>query len=268
MQQILFASWRIKLCDVLNHIPVSSRSITTTRMIMSKEAQRSRGDLADQMKGKELIECGRTADRTRPLLVRLDGRAFHTFTRDLERPYDKRMSKLMVDTAIYLVQETQATLGYTQSDEISLFWKLDLEKYINAEYFFSGRYQKIVSVLASMASSFFVRELPSRIPEKATSLPAFDCRAWNVENNKEAMLYFHWRQQDAIENSIIMKAHWCFGHERLQGVSSKGKLELLREVGAPWEAEPQFFRSIGTISRFIENFCASLIAPGCVEHED
>ncbi len=57
-----------------------------------------------------------------------------------------------------------------------------------------------------MASSYFVRELPHRIPEKASELPTFDCRAWNVETAREIYLNFLLRQQDAIENSVLMKA--------------------------------------------------------------
>lgn len=55
-----------------------------------------------------------------PILVRLDGKAFHTFTKGLQRPFDKRLSDLMVDTTKFLVEQSNATVGYTQSDEISL----------------------------------------------------------------------------------------------------------------------------------------------------
>ncbi len=78
--------------------------------------------LAERCKSFELAEANRRATRGSPLLARLDGRAFHTFTRDLRRPYDEGMSVSMIETARYLVQEMQALVGYTQSDEITLAW--------------------------------------------------------------------------------------------------------------------------------------------------
>ncbi len=76
--------------------------------------------LSEKMKMQEQVESCRCADRTKPLMIRLDGRAFHTFTAGLPRPFDSRLSKLMIDTTAHLVQETSAKLGYTQSDEITL----------------------------------------------------------------------------------------------------------------------------------------------------
>jgi tRNA(His) guanylyltransferase len=154
----------------------------------------------------------------------------------------------MVDTTIHLVKETQAKLGYTQSDEISLFLS-------NQNYLFAGNYQKLTSVLASMASSYFVCELLHRIPVKASELATFDCRVWNVENAREVRLNFLVRQRDAIENSVLMKAHSLFPHIELQGCSSVEKKAMLRNIGMPWENEPQYFKSgsfVGGIVRSIE----------------
>lgn len=203
--------------------------------------------LGDRLKGLESIEAGRTARHDIPLMARLDGRAFHTFTRGLGRPYDVRMSRLMIDTAMYLVETTHAKLGYTQSDEISLVW-WNSEDSTESTYLFDAKFQKLTSVLAGTASAFFTKYLAERIPEKADALPVFDCRVWNVPDRHEAFLNFLWRQDDAVKNSISMAAQAKFSHKQLQNVDSEGKKKMLRDVGAAWEDMPLFFR-MGTFVR-------------------
>ncbi len=66
------------------------------KMMSFKAEQRSRGPIADLIKRQERLECGRISHQSKPFMVRLDGKAFHTFTRGLIRPYDQRLSQLMV----------------------------------------------------------------------------------------------------------------------------------------------------------------------------
>jgi tRNA(His) 5'-end guanylyltransferase len=147
----------------------------------------------------------------------------------------------MVDTARYLVEHTHAKLGYTQSDEITLYWmnKQPLEE---SSYMFDGKFQKLTSVLAGMASAFFTKELAVRIPEKAHLLGVFDCRVWNVESFDEVKDNFIWRQDDAVKNSISMAAQAVYSHKELHGVGSNEKKWMLRVAGKPWENEPEFFK--------------------------
>lgn len=203
--------------------------------------------LGDRLKGFEQVEAARKVNPELPMMARLDGKAFHTFTRGLQRPYDVRLSSLMIDTTKYLVENTHAKLGYTQSDEISLVWwnEPDAEE---STYMFDGKYQKLTSVLSGMASAFFTKHLPARIPEKELSIAVFDCRVWNVPNKHEAFLNFLWRQDDAIKNSISMAAQAHFSHKQLQGVDSEAKKQMLRDIEQPWENMPTFFRS-GTFIR-------------------
>jgi tRNA(His) guanylyltransferase len=214
---------------------------------MQKEESRARGD---RLKAVEQVEAGRRADPTLPLMARLDGRSFSVFTRGLKRPFDERLSLLMVDTCRHLVGEMHAALGYTQSDEITLFWPVpaiakDTGK--PGEFLFGGKFQKLTSTLAAVATAFFVTELPKRIPEKAGTLPSFDCRVWSV-TLEEAFESCVWRQDDAIKNSISMAAQACFPHAQLTGKGSEQKKALLREIGKPWESEPVFFQ-MGTFVR-------------------
>ena len=163
------------------------------------------------------------------MLCRLDGRSFHTFTKGLARPYDERLSGLMVDTTKYLVEKTGARLGYTQSDEITLFWDLKPEQY-DTEYLFRGKFQKIASITAGLATAYFNRELAIRIPEKVDALPVFDSRGWQVYTDKDVFLNFLWRQEDAIKNSISMLAQTYFSAKQLHGINSGLKKQMMIAV--------------------------------------
>lgn len=200
--------------------------------------------VGDRLKAQEQVEASRRADRTKPLMCRLDGRSFHTFTKGMVRPYDPRLSQLMIDTTKYLVEQTHAKLGYCQSDEISLYWDLDLKDNPNAQFMFDGKFQKLTSVLAGIASAFFTKELSTRIPEKANEVAVFDARVWNVDTLTEVYENFLWRQDDAIKNSISMAAQAFFSAKKLHGVGSEAKKAMLREYGfSEWEDYPTFFKS-------------------------
>lgn len=201
--------------------------------------QGTRDSLGDRLKRVEQEEAGRFANNALPLMARLDGRAFHTFTKGLRRPYDVDLSQLMIDTTKYLVEQTHAVVGYTQSDEITLAW---LKPDENAEHMFGGKFQKLTSVLSSLATGYFTKYLPTRLPSKADKIPSFDCRVWNVDDERELYLNFLWRQDDAIKNSISMAAQAHFSHSSLHGVDGKSKLARLQENGTPWEALPEFFK--------------------------
>lgn len=196
--------------------------------------------LGDRCKGYETVEAGRRAVRGQPLMARLDGRAFHTFTRGLRRPYDEGMSRCMIETARTLVQESNALVAYTQSDEITLAWSEAADSL--SEYVFDGRFQKLASVLAGLASARFNQLLPHYLPGKAAELPHFDCRVWQVPALADALDVFVWREDDAIKNSITMAALACHGNRELQGKDSSVKLEMMRAKGVDWSAYPAFFQ--------------------------
>jgi tRNA(His) 5'-end guanylyltransferase len=175
-----------------------------------------------------------------PLLARLDGRAFHTFTRDLRRPYEHGMSMAMIETARYLVQETTALVGYTQSDEITLAWFESSQS--PADYAFDGRFQKLASVLAGMASAKFGKLLAEHLPTKASETPHFDCRVWQVPTLDDAVEVFIWREDDATKNSITMAASAHYSESELEGKNSGVKQEMLWQKGVNWNDFPSFFK--------------------------
>jgi len=196
--------------------------------------------LADRCKSFELAEANRRAMRGLPLLARLDGRAFHTFTRDLRRPYEPGMSTAMIETTRYLVQEMIALVGYTQSDEITLAWYEPSQS--ASDYAFDGRFQKLASVLAGMASAKFCQLLAEHLPAKQRETPHFDCRVWQVPTLQDAAEVFIWREDDATKNSITMAAGAYYSERELDGKHAGQKQEMLWQHGVNWNDFPTFFK--------------------------
>jgi tRNA(His) guanylyltransferase len=187
-----------------------------------------------------------------PGLVRIDGRAFHSFCRNLRRPFDKRLSQLMIDTTKYLVQECGCAWGYQQSDELSLCWLSEAE---DSQIFFDGRRQKIESMTAAMATSFFSREIyRGRIEEKKEATPLFDSRAWSVPDKEEAIFYLNWRMVDCVKNSISMAASTYFSPKELVGQNSARRQEMLfKERSINWNDYPMYFKEGTLIRRVFKN---------------
>lgn len=199
----------------------------------------------DRMKMYEGEEAGRRFQPCVPIAARLDGKTFSKFTRGLDRPYDKRLSDLMIATMTYLVKQTNARVGYTQSDEITLIYYSADPK---SQVYLDGRIQKMTSILASMATSYFVHHLGRALPEKAGALPMFDCRVWALPDMNEAANTVLWRVRDAIRNSVSMAAQANFSHRDLQGKSQSRMLAMLRDKGIDWSDYPNFFKW-GTLVR-------------------
>ena len=194
----------------------------------------------DRCKRYELSDNAKRAMPGIPLLARLDGKSFHTFTRGLARPYDTGMQTCMVETTKYLVEQSNACIGYTQSDEITLAWFVEADS--TSQYPFDGRMQKLTSVLASMASAKFAKLLPEHLPTKAHLLPVFDCRVWQVPTKQDAFDVFLWREDDATKNSITMAASSYYSHKDLHKKNSSEKQELLFQKGVNWNDYPASFR--------------------------
>lgn len=193
----------------------------------------------DRMKAYESQTCGIKLMPLLPVVARLDGKGFSKFTKGLKRPYDERLSNLMIETTKYLVKETNANCGYTQSDEITLVWYSDK---VDSQIYFDGRLFKMLTDLSAMASVFFNRELPNYLPEKADKMPRFDARVFNVPTLYEAVNTFLWREQDATKNSITMAASHYYSHSELQNKNGSEKQEMLFQKGVNWNDYPSFFK--------------------------
>lgn len=183
--------------------------------------------LGDRMKMYERLTQSNVMPKT-PIVLRLDGKAFHTFTRGLQRPFDQSLHDAMSRVTEYLVQNIQgAVFGYTQSDEISLLIR-DWDK-LTTDTWFNGQIQKMVSISAAMATAEFNLAFahPTRLQ------PAlFDSRVFNLPFN-EVTNYFIWRQRDAERNSVNMLGQHYFSHKSLQGKNVGQVQDLLMSMDEP-----------------------------------
>lgn len=199
---------------------------------------------AKDPEGDRLKEFERAAevvlDPSLPIVLRLDGRSFHTWTRCLDRPYDVRLPALMERTMIRVAAELGARYAYCQSDEISLILLAEGK----AEVPFSGRVQKLASVSASLAAAQFNGDLPmfGVISKKAAT---FDCRVYSVPDRRTAADVILWREADAIRNSSLGRGQEFMSHKEMHGMSAKEVRAKLLTLGKGWgELPPE--RKFGT----------------------
>ncbi|MCP1311985.1 tRNA(His) guanylyltransferase Thg1 family protein [Paenibacillus tyrfis] len=173
--------------------------------------------------------------RRLPIIVRIDGCHFHSFTRGMKKPFDEILTHALWETCKYLAQNIMGCkIVYHQSDEISLL----LTNYdkLTTKSWFENNIQKIVSVSASMATAKFNEEMRKIDPD--TPLATFDSRVWVLPHD-EVTNYFVWRQQDATKNSISMVAQANFPHKELQGLDGKQLQDkLFLEKGINWNDLP------------------------------
>jgi tRNA(His) guanylyltransferase len=203
----------------------------------------SQDDLGDRMKMYENREASERFMPLLPVYARIDGRGFSKFTRGLKMPYDEDFRRAMIDTTKFLVEKTQARLGYTQSDEISLCWLADPE---GGSVFFDARKQKMVSQLAALASVRFARALSESsnplLREKASLDPTFDARAYSLPNKMECANAFVWRENDATKNALSMAVRTLYSHKQVEGKGRAEQHEMLFEKGINFNDYPDAFK--------------------------
>jgi tRNA(His) 5'-end guanylyltransferase len=191
-----------------------------------------------------------------PVLMRLDGKAFHTYTKGMKRPFDERLARAMWETTKHLCESGNiqgVRIGYTQSDEITLF--INTYENENTDPWYDNNIQKMTSVSASLATERFNQVMLQYVLEDMlergataeeivkTSIESktwarFDSRVWTLPEY-EVNNCFLWRQQDAIKNSISMVAQANFSHKSLQRLNGdEMKNRLKEEKGIIWEELP------------------------------
>ena len=185
--------------------------------------------------------------RRTPVAIRIDGKAFHTFTRGFQKPFDEVLVKSMQETMKYLCENIQGcVLGYTQSDEITLI--LVDYKHLNSDAWFDYEVQKMCSIAASMATMAFTKFFYDNIPVdieytgiyyKAIEKGAmFDARCFNIPKEEVTNLIY-WRQLDATRNSIQMVGQANFSHNELQNKSCSMIQDMLfQERDINWNDFP------------------------------
>lgn len=234
--------------------------------------QFKKDSLGDRMKNYE-YQSRYYLETQKPVIIRLDGKAFHTFTHGFQKPFDSVFSNAMSATMLYLCENIQnCVFGYTQSDEITLVLIDDFNP--NASAWFDNNIQKIASVAASMATLEFNRAFNKFINEynfswQASLIPqsceeqeehmvyvrtlknansrggVFDARAFNIPKD-EIINCLIWRQLDAVRNSIQACGQAAFSHKELLGKSNKEVLEMLaadpKKEYLRWENQPISFK--------------------------
>ena len=227
-------------------------------------------ELGKRMKGYyEQIPKTKLMRRT-PVVIRIDGKAFHSFTKELNRPFDNVLIDTMQSTMRYLCKNIQGcVLGYHQSDEISLIL-VDYQKF-NSDAWFGYEVQKICSIAASMATMVFNKFFYEKIDDFASSDEVlsclysgekiekekiqnyfsvlrqalnkgamFDARCFNIPK-EEVTKYISWRQLDATRNSIQMVGQANFSHKELQGKSCNQIQDMLMtQKGINWNDFPVY----------------------------
>lgn len=187
--------------------------------------------LGDRMKGYEAVSSGQLLRRC-PVIVRVDGWAFHTWTRGLDRPFDLRLIDLMRRATEYAAVRMQGCkLAFTQSDEAS-FLLTDYDK-LETQPWFGYDLAKVVSLSASTFTAKFNHSILSECQDEPAT---FDARAFNVPADDVAN-YFLWRAKDWRRNAIQMVAQSMFSPKELHGVKLDAAQEMIRaKIGAAWNA--------------------------------
>ena len=194
-------------------------------------------NLGIRMKGYEKFTKDFLMERT-PVIIRLDGKAFHTFTKGMKKPFDDILINTMQETTKYLCENIQGcVLGYTQSDEISLLL-INYNK-INTQSWFDNNIQKMCSISASMATLAFNKVFYETVQDNyilnddyfnkmfdKLNMALFDSRVFTLPKD-EVCNYFLWRQNDATRNSIQMVGQSEFSFKELQGKSCNDIQEML-----------------------------------------
>ena len=183
--------------------------------------------LADRMKS---YEPKVTVLARVPKVIRLDGRAFGTYLKNIKGEFNSFVKQAFVDAAIRLMEDIGGTarVAYLQSDECSIALNDFLD--INTQAWFGNNIVKMCSV----SSSIFTRHFNLQSPVK-DSHAYFDARLVPLPSVSELNNYFVWRQQDGIRNSINKFARQHYSHKEVEGRTCVEILEALKLKGSPWE---------------------------------
>jgi tRNA(His) guanylyltransferase len=193
-------------------------------------------DIGNRMKSNYEDRFRFTIPRRSNTIIRIDGKAFHTYTRDLSRPFDDCFMEDINITAAYLCKNIQgAKFAYVQSDEISILL-MDSDK-LTTDAWFDNNIQKMASVSASMATRAFNEARLNRrgyVQTPPMKWAEFDSRVFQIPEWTEVENYFIWRQQDCTRNSISSVAQSLYSHKELNGRNTTEMQEMIFQKGINW----------------------------------
>ena len=223
--------------------------------------------------------------RRTPVMIRIDGKAFHTFTKGFQKPFDEILIKTMQETTKYLCENIQGcVLGYTQSDEITLVL-VDYKKFETSAWF-DYEVQKMCSIAASMATMAFNKFFEKNVDDWDMNVKhtedweisyrnilmmacdkgaMFDARVFNIPK-EEVTNAIYWRQLDASRNSVQMVGQANFSHKELQNKSCSNIQDMLMEQkGINWNDFPTYQKRGTCVIK--EEYLPYEPAPGCEDCE-
>lgn len=204
-------------------------------------------DIGNRMKTNYERASQFVLTRRTPVVIRLDGKAFHTFTKSFDKPFDRTFINRMIEVTEYLVDNIQGCIyGYTQSDEISLIL-IDYTSY-KTQPWFDYKVQKICSIAASMATAKFNENSPW------DNLGLFDARAFNVPES-DIYNYLIWRFQDWKRNSRQMLAQSLYSHKELHKKNTKMMVEMCKDKGQDWDKLDDVYKYGTLVSKYERKLC-------------
>lgn len=206
--------------------------------------------LGDKVKAYEAVANDRCFAPDAFLLARVDGRAFHTFTKGMDKPADLWLLDSMVHATVEVAADLKSRLAYVQSDEATFCWHYDSAA--QGVLPFNGREQKLCSLIAGVFSASFIDALVTRDPKRYLELgrvPAFDCRIWEVPNALSQVEAFAWREKDAVKNAVSTAACTIASSSELAGMKHRERLALLLERGFDWDGLPRAYRAGAYVRR-------------------
>ena len=191
-------------------------------------------DLGDRMKSYYEDAYRSYLPMKIPVILRLDGKSFHSYTKDCQKPFDIKLMSAMNNVAIELCVAIQgAVIAYVQSDEISIL----IKNYnsIEQQGWFNNNLQKMISVSAGIASSTMTVQSANIFGQIKPAI--FDCRAF-ILPEFEVLNYFLWRQNDASRNSVQMLARSLYSHKKCENKKNSELQEMCHEKGFNWNDLP------------------------------
>lgn len=208
-------------------------------------------ELGNRMKSYYESRTRQFLPRRSYVIIRLDGKAFHSYVKGLDRPFDSGLVEDMDSLAMQLCKNTQgAKLAFVQSDEISIL-VTDFDT-LTTDAWFNYAVDKMCSISASIATSHFNKSRLLRFLKKETfnyhgelleqveklKEANFDSRAFTIPSKTEVQNYFIWRQQDTVRNSISSVAQSLYSHKELENKNTSMMQEMIFQKGQNWNDFP------------------------------
>ncbi len=221
----------------------------------------NKSTLESRMKGYEYVTRSYLMRKV-PVIIRVDGQSFSSFTRGFYRPYDLILKEAMCKTMLEMANSIQGCVfAYTQSDEIS-FVLTDYDT-PTTDAWFGYNVQKMASISASLATCSFNRIFSEILGSKKIEAiglcntpeynsmhlqgietddkykrrcgtASFDARVFSLPK-EEVVNYLIWRQKDAIRNSVCSTARMFYSTKQLIGIKIDDAIEMMeKNQGFDW----------------------------------